>query len=191
MTDMENKSFKPEDAIKWVKCGDFNYICMVDIKSKLFKLEDPQMQFIQQYIVNNGKFITIETDNYLLIEYRNEKGQLHNPNENCPAWIKIFTNGRRELKDYINDELHNENKPSHWVYQTGKATENYWYKNNVLHRDGGAAVKKKWSGYKLKIWYKEGKMHRVDGAAYTENVLGESTIIWYFEGKMHPVGGPV
>jgi hypothetical protein len=60
------------------------------------------------------------------------------------------------------------------VYYSG---DTEWYKNGVLHRVGGPAIKHG----RLTKWYFEGNLHREDGPAIGDNYNGS----WYKHGRLH------
>ena len=74
--------------------------------------------------------LTIETDEYGTIRYRNAEGDLHNPDG--PA--VVCANGGKSY--WINDQLHNPNGPA-LVYANGY--KSHWI-NGKLHNPDGPAI---------------------------------------------------
>lgn len=62
----------------------------------------------------------------------------------------------------------------------------YWYKDNVLHREGGPAVEYKNGGW---TWYHRGKVHRLDGPAvhYTAEEVARSKTVLRLASNTHYV----
>jgi len=69
----------------------------------------------------------------------------------------------------------------------------WWYRNGVLHREGGPAyVKRHPDGTVVeKRWYRNDKLHREDGPAYVER-RPDGTVVeaWYRNDKLHREDGP-
>lgn len=60
-------------------------------------------------------------------------------------------------------------------YQVDNIGNEYWYKDDLLHREGGPAMICD-SG--TEYWYMHGKLHRLDGPA-VEYYYGQKS--WYYE----------
>ena len=102
------------------------------------------------------------------VEYRNEFGELHNPE--VPA--KVTTAGTEYR---INGLLHREgDKPA---IEEGADGTKRWYKNGQLHRDGDKPAIDWASGDKE--WYKNGQLHRDGDKPAIEWASG--TKKWYKE----------
>jgi hypothetical protein len=72
--------------------------------------------------------------------------------------------------------LHNLSGPA-IRYKNGSE---WWYKDGVLHRDGGPAVTQYHKGTRGVFWYKDGKYHREGGPAV---ILQNGKIQeWYLDG---------
>ncbi len=77
-------------------------------------------------------------------------------------------------------------KYAHSLVEPAIKVENgdeYWYKNGVLHRQGGPAV----SHGGDRLWYKDGTLHREDGPAIERT---NGVLEWFMDNKRHRIDGP-
>ena len=113
-------------------------------------------------------------EDFKIVEFRNENGQLHrldgpakrlyNRDENGPYGSMPF----RELW-YRNGQLHRKNGPAWiWYNKDGSIYIESWYKDGQLHReDGPASIAYDNNGdIEEATWYKNDQRHREDGPAY-------------------------
>jgi len=130
-----------------------------------------------RFEINVFGVIMSKTRSILLLEIRNEEGELHSEDD-IPALTK--SNGSHYW--YNNGLLHRDNdKPAVKCCFNGTKV---WYNNGEIHRDGDKPAFITYDG--TKIWYKNGKIHR-DGDKYAY-INSDGYQAWYKNGKTHRDG---
>jgi|14BtaG_2_1085337.scaffolds.fasta_scaffold12863_6 hypothetical protein len=94
--------------------------------------------------------------------------------------VRVYKDGTKEWRWYLNDELHREDGPA-VEYASG---DKRWYLDGKLHREDGPAIE--WANGD-KWWYLNDELHREDGPAM-EYANGNKS--WYLKGKLHREDGP-
>ena len=94
---------------------------------------------------------------------------------------------------YKDGVLHREGGPAYVERRRdGTAVIEWWYRNNKLHREGGPAwVRHHTDGTVIEQWYRNGKLYRDGGPSWVErHPNGTVTEEWYRNDKLHREDGP-
>lgn len=109
------------------------------------------------------------------------------------TFVREDGEGLRTIMHFQNDQLHNETGPALEVLgNDGKTMEAHYYRNGLLHRDGGQPAREYFYGSndgkptEAEYW-KNGELHREDGPAIERSNGAKE---WYQNGKFHREDGP-